>query len=65
MMKNEIQIYTGAQNGLSLNVIPETDEEEQVLLGLWRHGRLELVHPGDSGAKRGYSIQWSFKGSEE
>jgi len=64
-MKNSVQIYRDADNGISLRIIPETDQEEELLLGLWRHGKLELVHPGESKGKRGYAITWRFKPEED
>lgn len=61
-MKVKIVTYGHAENGISLQVIPETDEEEALLHGLWKHGRMELGHPSGEKGGIGFYVSWRQKG---
>lgn len=60
MMKVELQSYTHASNGVSLKLIPETNVEEELLRGLWRHGELKTGHPCGAQGNTGYYLQWKI-----
>lgn len=50
--------YMHSSNGLSLQLIPETEVEEALLKIIWQHGKLETGHPcGEQGAV-GYRVSW-------
>jgi hypothetical protein len=62
-MRCEIGTYAHASNGITLYVVPETDAEHELLMGLWKHGAMELVdHPAsDTKYGRGFAVTWSFR----
>lgn len=59
-MKTSIVTYEHRINGLSLFVVPETDEEREVLKGLWRHGKLEKCNGVADGSGQGFCIHWKL-----
>jgi len=59
-MKVELNIYEHSSNGLSLQIMPETQAEVVLLKGLWKHGKLYIGHPGnDKIGNPGHYIKWS------
>lgn len=60
-MKIKIITYEHAENGLSLFVTPETDEERQLLRGLWKHGKLETCNGVADRSEQGFCIAWKQK----
>lgn len=59
-MKVALVTFNASSNGISLHVVPETDQEEELLRGLWRHGVLERCNGiGNRGA--GFAISWSLR----
>lgn len=58
-MKVELKHFEHGCNGLSLIVIPETTIEHDLLTALWRHGQLEMCHPGKSHHMgTGHIVRW-------
>ncbi len=57
-MKVEVQTYVHSANGLSLQLIPETEQEASLLHGFWKHGKLEFGHPCSAKFGTGYYIKW-------
>jgi hypothetical protein len=43
-MKVELQNFEHVENGISLRLVPETPIEEKLLVGMWKHGYLEIGH---------------------
>lgn len=65
----ELKIYSFGHSshneGLALRIIPETDEEDQLLIALFKNGRLELGHSGRRIGAHSYNIKWGFGGEED
>ena len=55
-MKAELQSYMHAVNGLSLQLMPETETEAQLLKAIWAHGHLNTGHPCGAKWGTGYYI---------
>jgi hypothetical protein len=61
-MKVQLVTFADSVNGLSLHVVPETEEERELLRAFWRFGQLERCNSIDtSGA--GFSITWNQRNS--
>ena len=59
-MKIKLVTYEHADNGISLQVIPETDEEEALLHGVFKHGKMELGHPCKEKGGIGFYLSWKI-----
>ena len=57
-MKIEMVNYEHAENGISLQICPETDVEEGLLRGLFQHGKAETGHPGNAKGNTGFYLNW-------
>jgi len=65
-MKVKLTSYAHADNGISLQIIPETDAEDAILRGFWRHGNLNTGHPcGEGVSATGFYIGYKFKEEKE
>ena len=61
-MKVELATFAHSNNGLSLYVQPETEAERQLLRGIWKHGKLEVVNShGDDKSGIGFAITWKIE----
>jgi len=60
-MKTKLITYEHSENGILLFVVPETDEERQLLAGLWRHGKLELLNGMADRSGQGYAVAWKLE----
>jgi hypothetical protein len=61
-MRVKLNIYQHSSNGLSLQLMPETQEEFVLLKGLWKHGKLKTGHPSDDKVGNpGHYINWDLK----
>ncbi len=43
-MKISAKYYQHRDNGFSLELLPETEQERQLLSAMWLHGRLEISY---------------------
>ena len=57
-MQVKLQNYQHAGNGISLQLYPETDVEEELLRGLWMHGNLKTGHPCKAKGDTGFYVEW-------
>lgn len=57
-MKTKLKSYVHSENGLSLQLIPETEMEEGILTVIFKHGEMEITHSSGEQGKRGYSLSW-------
>lgn len=55
-MKVKLVNYEHAENGVSLQLIPESDVEEQLLRSIWKHGKMNLGHPGKEQGGIGFYV---------
>lgn len=60
-MKIKLNTYHHSDNGISLQVVPETDEEESLLRGIWKHGKLDVGHPCAERGSTGFYVKWQNK----
>lgn len=64
-MNIKIKNYEHCENGISLQIVPETDAEEQLLKGIFKHGKLETGHPCKEFGNTGFYIScYNNKDSE-
>lgn len=61
-MKTKLITYNHSENGVSLFVVPETDEERELLRGLWRHGTLAIRNGVADQSGEGFAVTWKFNG---
>lgn len=61
-MKAKLVTYEHAENGVSLFVVPETDEERELLRGLWKHGTLTKCNGVADQSGEGFAVTWKFNG---
>lgn len=57
-MKVKLQNFEHEENGISLQLFPDTDVEEQLLLGLWLHGEMKTGHPCQAKGATGFYVSW-------
>ncbi len=43
-MKTRVFSYMHEANGLAIEIVPETDTEEELLAAVWKHGTMETGH---------------------
>lgn len=55
-MKVKAGSYVHKENGFFVQLIPETDVEEEILRALYRHGEMRLGHPMDERGSTGFYI---------
>jgi len=46
-MKARIFAYVHAANGLSVEIVPETEAESAVLSAAWKHGYMDTAYSGE------------------
>ncbi|KKM93798.1 hypothetical protein LCGC14_1204630 [marine sediment metagenome] len=56
-MKTRLFTYVHESNGLSLEIVPETDTEAELLAALWKHGRMETSYSSDNKDAKSYQIR--------
>lgn len=64
-MKLKLITFEHAENGVSLFVVPETDEERQLLRGLWKHGELQTCNGVADRSEQGFAIAWKTARKED
>lgn len=64
-MKVQLYSYLHEGNGLSVEVLPETDAEDKLLSAMWKHGRLAVVHSSDNPRSTAGYVITAFRGSTE
>ena len=57
-MKTKLISYAHPDNGLSLFIVPETDEERSLLEALWRHGNLKTCNGVADRSSLGFCVAW-------
>lgn len=71
-MKVRLTTYLHSQNGVSLQLVPETPVEESLLKGVWNHGKLKTGHPSKAEqevnvkycASTGFYVTWDQKNEQ-
>ena len=56
-MKLKLYTYVHEENGIALQVIPETEPEQVLLDALWRFGRLDIVHTCNNSVSTGFIVK--------
>ena len=54
----KLKSYMSAENGLSLQIYPETNVEEELLRGFFKHGNMETGHQCKAEGKTGFYLKW-------
>jgi hypothetical protein len=57
-MKVKVVNYKHPENGISIQMIPETEFECGILKGMWLHAELNTGHPCGEMGDTGYYISW-------
>jgi len=57
-MKVKLYTFLHAANGLNIELIPETEQEFELLRGVWRHGKLNTCYANHSKYGCGFAIEW-------
>lgn len=55
-MKCRLFTYTHESNGISVEVIPETEDEQMLLDALWRFGRMDTGHSSSNPRAKMYCV---------
>lgn len=63
-MQVKLATYQHASNGVSLFVIPETEEERVLLRGFWKHGKMEVCNGTMDNSSQGFCISWRLQHEE-
>lgn len=64
-MKTSVVTYEHRTNGLALFVVPETDQERELLKGLWKHGELKTCNGVADGSTQGFCVSWALRDKQE
>lgn len=56
-MKADVTSYEHASNGLSLQLMPETEAEVELLRAIWKHGHLDTGHPCGAFGVTGFYVR--------
>lgn len=56
-MKARLYTYAHESNGIAVEVIPETTDEEAMLAALWRFGVMEINHSSDNPKSQGFIVR--------
>ena len=61
-MKARLIRYVHESNGLSVEVIPETEDEQTFLDAIWEFGHLDSGYSSDNPRARSYSVRAYCRG---
>lgn len=60
-MKIKLSHYASNENGMSLQICPESDIEFELLRSFYAHGEMKIGHPCKASYGTGFYINWKPK----